>query len=409
MNSPTSSIFSSVFQELHLLESDASLFFVGSGDGGFLLFPTTRMKTFRTETDTIHRLQDRLTRGRGDRPILSSEPSLVRTVLAGNDHPNVAILPILVDDVLVGSLNVGVPQQSSSEEMDALRACAERIGSLVRTSVPTDSVRRRNLQLNLINRLGRQDVWQMEPESFLDLAVVSIREGLDYYNVSIFMLEEDRSHLRLVSHAGAYRGRVSRGFRQSIALGIIGWVVRNEQMMLANDVTQEPNYLAVEGLTTASEICLPITIEGRVEGVLNVESDQVDAFDDGDVVALEALSQQVAEVIQMRRKSEAFDSLREEVADRHRFGDLLGRGAGMRRIFELIQTVSTSELPVLVRGETGTGKELVARAIHRESERHDRSFVAVNCAALPESCSRTSCSDTSGVPSLALRGRDWEK
>ena len=117
----------------------------------------------------------------------------------------------------------------------------------------------------------------MEMESYLDLAVVSIREGLDYYNVSIFTLDEDRSQLQLASHAGAYRGRVSKGFRQDIGVGMLGWVVRNGEMRLANDVSREPHYLAIEGLATASEICLPIMIEGQIEGVLNVESDRVDA------------------------------------------------------------------------------------------------------------------------------------
>lgn len=225
----------------------------------------------------------------------------------------------------------------------------------------------------------------MEMESYLDLAVVSIREGLDYYNVSIFTLDEDRSQLQLASHAGAYRGRVSKGFRQDIGVGMLGWVVRNGEMRLANDVSREPHYLAIEGLATASEICLPIMIEGQIEGVLNVESDRVDAYDEGDIVALEALAQQITDGIQIRRKNEAFDSLRAETDDRYRFGNLLGRSAGMRHVFELIQTVSGSHLPVLVRGGTGTGKELVARAVHRESPRHDRAFVAVNCAALPES------------------------
>jgi DNA-binding NtrC family response regulator len=156
-------------------------------------------------------------------------------------------------------------------------------------------------------------------------------------------------------------------------------------MRLANDVSKEAEFVTIEGLKTASEICLPIVIDNQVEGVLNVESDEIRAFDDGDVVALEALAQQIADVIQMQRKNEAFESLRTEVEHRHRFGDLFGRSTEMIRIIELIKTVAGSDLPVLVRGETGTGKELVARALHREGGRSGEAFVAVNCAALPES------------------------
>lgn len=336
-----------------------------------------------SSTDQLQRLLRRLTGGRTGRAVVTADRALIRSLLPDPQPDNIILMPVVIGDAVVGSLNVGSIEQPVPGTIDDLKARADRIANALRLQQPTTE--RRDLQLNLIKRLGTQDVWDMPLESFLDLAVVSILQGLDYYNVSIFTLDEDRSVLTLAAHAGAYRGRVSRGYRQDISVGMLGWTVRNGRMLLANDVSTEPNYEAVEGLLTKSEICLPILLEGQVEGVLNVESDELNAFDDGDVVALEALTQQIADVIQMRRKNEAFESLRSEMQDRYRFGELLGRSGEMRRIFELIQTVSASDLPVLVRGETGTGKELVARAIHRESDRHGQPFVAVNCAALPES------------------------
>lgn len=76
--------------------------------------------------------------------------------------------------------------------------------------------------------------------------------------------------------------------------------------------------------------------------------------------------------------------LREEVARRDRLENIIGRSPAMQEIFDLIRRVSTSHTNILITGESGTGKELVARAIHAKSPRHSRPFVAMNCAAIPE-------------------------
>jgi len=76
--------------------------------------------------------------------------------------------------------------------------------------------------------------------------------------------------------------------------------------------------------------------------------------------------------------------LRSELAKTHRFDRIVGKSQGIRRIFEVIEMVAPSSASVLIHGETGTGKELVADAIHQCSPRKDASLIKVNCAALPE-------------------------
>lgn len=78
-------------------------------------------------------------------------------------------------------------------------------------------------------------------------------------------------------------------------------------------------------------------------------------------------------------------SLRQRLEDRYRFENIITKSAKMQRLIELIKVVGKSNATVLVTGESGTGKELVARAIHSQSHRHNKSFIAVSCAALPES------------------------
>jgi two-component system response regulator AtoC len=78
-------------------------------------------------------------------------------------------------------------------------------------------------------------------------------------------------------------------------------------------------------------------------------------------------------------------SLRQKLEDRYRFENIIAKSSKMQRLIELIKVVGKSNATVLITGESGTGKELVARAIHSQSHRRNKPFVAVSCAALPES------------------------
>ncbi|MFW6334798.1 MAG: sigma 54-interacting transcriptional regulator, partial [Desulfosalsimonas sp.] len=78
------------------------------------------------------------------------------------------------------------------------------------------------------------------------------------------------------------------------------------------------------------------------------------------------------------------EALRKELTGNYRIGDFVSRSQPMRQIFELLPQVAASSSTVLVCGETGTGKELLARALHDQSSRSNRPFVAVNCGALPD-------------------------
>ena len=92
----------------------------------------------------------------------------------------------------------------------------------------------------------------------------------------------------------------------------------------------------------------------------------------------------VERAVAQRALTDEVRRLRRVVAERGRFGRLLGAGPAMQRLFSLLDQITDSDASVLLTGETGTGKELVARTLHERSRRGGHAFVAVNCAAMPE-------------------------
>ena len=99
---------------------------------------------------------------------------------------------------------------------------------------------------------------------------------------------------------------------------------------------------------------------------------------------VDALGLALERAIQHRRLSDEVRRLRQAVEETRRFGALLGTSPAMRRVYELLDRIADSNASVLIAGETGTGKELVARALHERGRRKAGPFVAVGCASLPE-------------------------
>jgi two-component system response regulator AtoC len=118
--------------------------------------------------------------------------------------------------------------------------------------------------------------------------------------------------------------------------------------------------------------------------------DAVDAIKRGasDFIAkpfqFDELMHVLQKAMEQRRLSSENAYLRSQLEDRHQFGNILGHSRPMQKLFHLLETVARSNSTILITGETGTGKEVVARAIHHNSARKASRFVALNCSAIPE-------------------------
>lgn len=177
--------------------------------------------------------------------------------------------------------------------------------------------------------------------------------------------------------------------------GIIGLILEKPRTFKLERVADEPRFLNRVGLYEPELpfIAVPIKVGGNLQGVLAV---QPEAPEDGLLEERAQFVEMVANLIGQSLKLslevqqekstllEERDLLRRTVRHQHGFDSMVGRSAVMRRVFEQARMVAKWNTTVLIRGETGTGKELIANAIHYNSPRARNMLVKLNCAALPE-------------------------
>src|SRR5690349_18971854 len=142
--------------------------------------------------------------------------------------------------------------------------------------------------------------------------------------------------------------------------------------------------------------CVPLVTRRGTLGTLNVASVDPDAFPVQELDLLKQISSQVAIAMENALAYQEITVLKDHLAEEkeyleaeirlgHDFGGIIGESSSLKGVLHAVETVAPTDATVLIRGETGTGKEMLARAIHNLSPRRDRTFVRLNLAALPAS------------------------
>lgn len=220
------------------------------------------------------------------------------------------------------------------------------------------------------------------------------KRGLDYAAIKIV---DPSSEEILIRYAAGLTAEEKQRGRYKVGEGITGTVVKTGEAILIRRIQDDSRFLNKTGASDVKEgsfYCIPIKFDEQVAGALSAFS-RTPLSDDSFSEYADLLKAVVPFIAQALRINEKFQrqnqqlkeenlSLRSELQTKRQIANFVGSSSKMSQVFDQIRMVSNSNATVLIRGENGTGKELVAETIHYSSGRANKPMIKVNCAAIPE-------------------------
>jgi transcriptional regulator with GAF, ATPase, and Fis domain len=205
-----------------------------------------------------------------------------------------------------------------------------------------------------------------------------------------FLLFKEVDELRIQSARNVNRETLDATMAE-LSDSIISNVLKTKAPLIVSDALTDTVFkssASVMNLKLCSVICAPLVIRGEIFGIIYLGNDNiVNLFTKQSLDILSIFASQAALLLNylMVQTDLVLDNanLRAQM-DQAKYGNLIGSSAAMAQVFSRIERIAPTNVNVLVLGETGTGKELVAREIHKRSERAGGPFIAINCGALPE-------------------------
>jgi Nif-specific regulatory protein len=253
------------------------------------------------------------------------------------------------------------------------------------------------LELKVLYEISRIAGQALNLDQALDAILGILSESLAMKRATITLKGDEAGHLTIRASHGLSPEEKKRGvYRQNE--GVTGLIFRTAQPFVVPDISQEPLFLNKTKSRRIEKgrisfLGVPIILHGLPIGVLNVDrlfGDEI-SFEE-DIRFLSIVSTIVAQFVSLNRQVKEREenlrrenlSLKAELSERYSNFFMVGKSASMREVQQLIRKVAPSKASVLLLGESGTGKTLIARIIHELSTRAKYPFVKVNCASLPE-------------------------
>jgi DNA-binding NtrC family response regulator len=242
------------------------------------------------------------------------------------------------------------------------------------------AVNRLSLLVDLASMLSRE----VDLDALLSDVANALANALRAQRATVWLVDAERGEL--VSRVAVLPEL--REMRQRLDRGIASHVARTGESVRIDDAASDPrfdpSFDEKTGFTTRSVLAVPIREATRapVRGVVQVLNKEDEPFDEEDERYLIALSIQLGRALSLTTLR-ADDATGPGLVLRGPFNRIVGRAEGMQPVYERIALAAQTDATVLLRGETGTGKTLLARAIHVNSRRADRPFVTVDCTTLP--------------------------
>jgi len=310
-------------------------------------------------------------------------------------------LPLARGQRRLGVVTFGssVPYAYSEEETRFLTVAANQLALVFDAAVNLHSSELLQDRMELILGLTNRMVSNLELGELLHAISASVRQVMGCDAAAVMLPDEEGEHLRV--HALDFpdgKGIFTEGGLVPIEGTLPGDSFKAGKPIVLNrldpDTVPREMYEKAKGEGMNSFCDLPLVSRNRLLGILAVARRDEDTFDQDQVQFLTQVANQVAiaienataygEIAKLKDKlAQEKLYLEDEIRGEMDFEGIVGQSSGLRHVLSLVETVAPSDSTVLLLGETGTGKELIARAIHDRSRRKDRTLVKLNCAAIP--------------------------
>ena len=257
---------------------------------------------------------------------------------------------------------------------------------------------REGRELGLLTRMGDALGSALDPNSFFEQTMAALAEELGMIRGTLVLLDRASNRLRIAAAHGLAAEERARG-EYAIGEGVTGHVVKTGVAEAIPDTREDPRFLDRTGTRRGdlspptAFICVPLTVDDEVVGALSVDRPFAgEATLEKDQRLLSIVASTVSQVLKINRimqvekeKILAHDEkLALELRRRYKLDNVIGESQAIRACLAVAATAAKSRSSILIVGETGTGKELIANVVHYNSPRAGGPLVKINCGALPE-------------------------